>query len=219
MYIDIHVHKRYEGENILLLQNLFPDETDAIVEGRYYSVGLHPWYINEHSLEHEINRVHSAVKSSAVVAIGEIGLDAKIQVPASLQSKAFMMQLDIAGETLKPVIIHCVKAYNELLSIRKNADRKIPWIIHWFNGSRQMAGDLIGKNCYLSFGYALFQENSKAFSAFKTLPHDRIFLETDDVGISIKEVYEKASGLLNITTDKLREQIVKNFEACFGALL
>ena len=219
MYIDIHVHNEYKQEDVLLLLNLFPGDTDKCNDKGFYSVGLHPWYVNENSLNYQVGLVRKAASKPNFIAVGEIGLDKKVDTPIEWQIKAFTDQLAIAEELGKPVIIHCVRAYDQLLSFRKKSNRHIPWIIHWFNASKQMADDLIEKNCYLSFGHMLFNENTKAFRVFKELPVDRIFFETDDAGLSITEIYEKGSECLDISLEDLQNQIIKNFRNCFGDIL
>jgi len=102
-----------------------------------------------------------------------------------------------------------------MLSHRKKSDQKIPWIFHWFNADIQIARELIRKNCYLSFGHMLFNEQSRAFQVFRELPPDRIFFETDDAGYSIQEVYERGSSMLNIQITDLKARIMDNFADCF----
>ena len=219
MYIDIHVHNQYEQENSRLVLNIFPNSIDKLECNGLYSVGLHPWYINEKTYPSEINSVKTASENHNVIAIGEIGLDKNIDVSYLTQVKVFEQQLEIAENSKKPVIIHCVKAYDDIISIRKKSNRSIPWIIHWFNASEQIAGELLKYNCYLSFGIMLFKENSKAFKVFQNMPLNKAFFETDDTGISISEVYEKAVIARNIKLTELNKQIKSNFKSCFGHLI
>ncbi len=219
MYIDIHVHNYYEQENVILVQNLFPEHANSMVKKRYYSIGLHPWHVKDNMWQNDCEVVSRVSTHPNIIAIGETGLDAKVDISFETQVKAFRKQLEIAEECNKPVIIHCVRAYNEILSVRKHSNQNIPWIIHWFNASKQLADDLINKNCYLSFGHTLFKEDSKAFKAFTELPLDKIFFETDDAGISIIQVYEKGASIRKIKIDKLKTQLQKNFNNCFGKLL
>jgi len=151
-----------------------------------------------------------------VLAVGEAGLDKSIDTPLSVQKQAFEQQVEIAENVNKPLIIHCVRAYSEILYYRKNSNQNIPWIFHWFNSSVQTANDLIGKNCYLSFGHMLFNENSKAFKSFLSVPPENIFFETDDAGYSIVEIYNQASLLKKMPVEELKKRICTNFKNCFG---
>ncbi|MFO7658503.1 MAG: TatD family hydrolase [Bacteroidales bacterium] len=219
MFIDIHVHNAYQLEDTLLLVNVFPQDTGNLENDGFYSVGLHPWNVNTSNLSGDIGLVRNAAINPNVIAIGETGLDRKINVPYIDQLKAFEQQLEIAEALKKPVIIHCVKAYDDIISIRKKFSPDIPWIIHWFNASNQIATELIKHNCYLSFGIMLFKENSKAFAVFKNLPDNKMFFETDDAGINITEVYEKASKVKNLKLNQLTTIIKNNFTTCFGNIL
>jgi TatD DNase family protein len=102
-----------------------------------------------------------------------------------------------------------------MLAIRKKSDQSIPWIFHWFNSDESIAYELIRKNCFLSFGHMLFKEKSKAFRAFRKVPEDQLFLETDDAGYSIQEIYSMAASLRNCDLNGLRNQIIHNFDRCF----
>jgi TatD DNase family protein len=181
----------------------------------YCSIGLHPWHVEEDTWEMKVSRVKSAAGNQKVLAVGEIGLDKKTDRPFETQQLAFYAQLAIAESERKPLIIHCVRTYQELLSFRKRSDTSIPWIFHWFNADRQIAEALIRKNCYLSFGHMLFRKESKAFRIFHSVPLDRVFFETDDAGYDIREVYNQAAGLRNMPLADLKSRIMDNFNQCF----
>ncbi len=219
MYIDIHVHKYYQQDNTVLLQNLFPQDADTIDKNGFFSIGLHPWHVNTKKYTSDISIVKAASENSRVIAIGEIGLDKKIDISYIDQLHVFEQQLDIAENLNKPVIIHCVKAYDDILSIRKKSNRSIPWIFHWFNASQQIAEEILKYNGYLSFGIMLFKENSKAFKVFQQMPLNKLFLETDDAGVTILEAYDKAAKTRNISIGALSDQILDNFKTCFGNIL
>jgi TatD DNase family protein len=214
-YLDIHTHSFYQEPETTLVVNVFPDELEKLQTGTYCSVGLHPWHIHESEFEFGVDQVRSSAANPRVIAIGETGLDKVVRIPYNLQRLAFEKQLDIAISAAKPVIIHCVRSYSEMLAYRKKSDQSIPWIFHWFNSDGQTASELIRKNCYLSFGPMLFNEQSRAYRHFNKLPAERIFFETDDAGCSIREVYERAAHIRNIQVEELKAQIMDNFARCF----
>jgi TatD DNase family protein len=215
MKIDIHRHAEDPGTAQRVIRNLFHNQASEIGREGYYSIGLHPWQVKEESLESDIDLVRQAAEKSQVVAIGEAGLDKSISTPFQLQEQAFLAQIDIARAFNKPLIIHCVRAYNEIFSLKLKSLHEKPWVIHWFNASQQMGEQLISKNFYLSFGHMLFNVNSKAYHAFPRLSEDRIFFETDDAGVTIDEVYEQASALRRKVTTSLEKRIEMNFMNCF----
>ncbi len=215
-YIDIHTHTYYQQPNTSLVLNVFPEDLELLYLPALFSIGLHPWHVAGSTWKDQIARVESAVNHDNVIAIGETGLDKTVSIPYDIQCLAFETQLEIAESFRKPVVIHCVRSYSEMLFYRKKSNLSIPWIFHWFNSGEQMAMELIGKNCYLSFGHLLFNMQSKVFQLFKNLPADRIFLETDDAGYSIQEIYIKAATIRNMTPEALAIQIQDNFNCCFN---
>lgn len=212
IYINIHTHKG--SPHKFTLRNLFPKEINLINDEGLFSVGLHPWDVTHADLIKSLQKVKNAAIIKNVIAIGEIGLD-KYRNAFELQSEAFLQQIDIAIHYKKPIVIHCVKAYSELLALLKDKQLKIPVIIHRYSGNRTIADQLIKFGCYLSFGHELFNDRSKVSRVFKTVPEEYIFLETDDSEISIEEVYQKASELRNISIAELQKRIITNFESCF----
>jgi TatD DNase family protein len=215
MFLDIHTHSYYQDNETTLLLNTFPEEEEKLNLPVYLSIGLHPWHIQQNTVDQKMQEVEKSAMNSNVIAIGETGLDKSIKVDYLLQQKVFKNHLLLAEKLRKPVIIHCVRSYSEMLFFRKHSDLSIPWIIHWFNSDIQMANELIRKNCFLSFGHMLFHENSKAFKAFKSVAPNHVFFETDDAGYSIQEVYRQAAILRNIDTHEWQKQIMDNFARCF----
>jgi len=216
MFIDIHRHASDSGTAQQVVRNLFHNQAEEIETGKFYSVGLHPWHVNEQSLYQDLEMVQKVSSHPQIIAIGEIGLDKSIKIPLEIQLEAFLKQIEIAKEVNKPMIIHCVRAYNEVFDLKIKAGHQKSWLIHWFNAGREMGLQLIDKGFYLSFGHMLFQENSKAFKAFQQIPLENIFFETDDAGYNIDEIYGRASQLLSISLPELESGIEKNFINFFG---
>ena len=121
----------------------------------------------------------------------------------------------IAEEQNKPVVIHCVRAWDELMLAHKRLKPSKPWMVHGFRGNRELAAQLISKNMFLSFWFD-FIIRPEAAKLIKSLPAERIFLETDGSGVDIKDIYRKVSTDLEVTVDKLKEIIYKNFIEYFN---
>lgn len=219
MLIDIHRHAKDPGAADFCLQNLFHTQRSEITGGRYFTLGLHPWHVKEESIAEDLAMIREAAEYPQVLAIGESGLDKSNNTPLNVQMEAFEGQVKIAVEVNKPMIIHCVRAYNEVLQMKKKIRHKKPWIIHWFNASAETADQLLKKDFYLSFGHMLFNEQSKAYSAFPHIDISRIFFETDDASYSIAEVYERAVQIKGLKSSELEKQIRNNFQQCFGLKL
>jgi TatD DNase family protein len=214
-YLDIHTHTYYTHPETTILLNVFPGETEKLDLPVFFSVGLHPWHIHETTWPSQVDMVRTAARNPKVLAIGECGFDKTIRIPFALQQEVFLAQLALAESVSKPLIIHCVRSYSEMLALRKKSDQSIPWIFQWFNADEHIARELIRKNCLLSFGHMLFREHSKAFRVFQTLSPDHLFLETDDSGFTVTAIYHQAAFLQNMSVHDLKTRIMANFGRCF----
>lgn len=215
MKIDIHRHASDPGKADRVMQNLFPHDSAELNKPGLFSAGLHPWHISEENLHRDLDSVREMAASKKVLAIGETGLDKACKVSMSLQKWAFYEQARLAADLNKPLIIHCVRAYQEIFDAHQELSTHTPWIIHWFNASAEMGLQLTRHGFYLSFGHMLFNEESKAFQAFRHIPDERIFFETDDSRYSIIEIYERAAAILGKSIRRMEERIEENFKTCF----
>lgn len=214
IFIDIHTHNNNSDLSIV---NLFLQEINSsLPKEKLISSGIHPWHISEINLQNEIEKLFLLAESGEICAIGEIGLDLLTKSSLPEQKKIFEQQLEIAEKFQLPVIIHCVKAFNEIVSIRKKRSNQTSWIIHGFNNNLQIAKELIKHKCFISFGAALLKNNSNASNIIKEIPLQNVFLETDESENKIEEIYNKAAELLNIEVKELQQKIRENFTRCFG---
>ena len=164
-----------------------------------------------------ISQVFSFSDSQILIAIGECGLDRACDSDFVLQREVFIKQIELSEQYHKPLIIHAVRSYPDIISIRKEMKPNQPWIIHGFNGNEHSAEQLLRHDgIYLSLGDVLFKNEKRAELLLDIIPSDRLFLETDVAERSIVEVYEKASLLSGVATDILRKDIFDNFVKIFG---
>lgn len=209
-YFNLHRHSPAKDLEETAVISIFPRQT--VPEKCLYSVGLHPWHVSENTLEKDICLVGEKGKNA--VAIGECGLDRVCDVPFELQLKAFRAQIKIAATLEKPLIIHCVRAYPELISEKKSHRNSITCIVHGFRGSPETASQLVKHGFFLSFGEALLKDN-RLGKILASVPEDRFFLETDESSIGIREIYGKAASLRNIDIESLTLQQRENALSLF----
>lgn len=218
-YIDLHTHRPVSGDaDVWQLVNLMAGSNPP-EELRYFSLGIHPWQLlhaKETSLEFAMIRQLSL---PGLMAIGEAGLDKLIAKPFGEQVPVFMMQADLAAAMGLPLIVHAVKAYTEIMELRKEIADPSPWIIHGFNGHPQMAKQLVQQGFYLSFGHALTTPGSKASAAIKEVPPDSVFLETDESGLAIREIYHRVSSITGMNQTEWRNTIGANFQKVFRTVM
>ena len=153
----------------------------------YPALGLHPLYIAEHDIGN-LDELEQQLEKTHVVAIGEIGLDYFIKdLDRPMQLKLLDAQFSIASRFGLPVILHCRKAYDDL--IRLLAIHKLHGgIAHAFNGSIQHAYKLIDMGFKLGFGGMLtFERSSKLRKLARELPLSSIVLETDSPDMTVAQ--------------------------------
>jgi TatD DNase family protein len=211
-FVNLHTHKLSNDENYLEVVNQYPWEFDVNIS--QYSIGIHPWYINKERIELDLKKITEKLYLSECLALGECGLDKRIDISLEFQIEVFKKQLEIVQKTSKPIILHCVAAYQEVIAIKKEMNIKNPMIIHGFSKNEKVAKSLLDNGFYLSFGKYLLR-NPDLEIVFKNIPKDRFFLETDTIEESLEEVYKKASEIKNIEMEELKRIVWKNFQAVF----
>jgi len=216
-YINIHKHGPIQSDDELAIRNILAHEIPEDFEelNGPFSVGIHPWHIDTSDLDEQLALVEKTSNLENVIAIGEIGLDRLTDASLELQKEVFIRQLKIAAKAHKPVIIHCVKAHSEIISIIKKTIYQGKVIFHGFNQNKQIAEQLLKNGFYLSFGQALLNEKSNASKLFDEIPNDRFFLETDESEIGIENIYNKAASIKKSGLDDLKKIVSDNFADCF----
>ncbi len=210
MYINIHTHYKSNEKNHVTVYNKNISEEN--IDNSYFSSGIHPWFIHQNNLSENLTLLKQDLSKKKCIALGECGLDKIIKTDFNLQKDVFKQQLKLNKTHNKPVIIHCVKAYQELIEIKK--EYHFTYILHGFNKNQQTAQMLLDNGFYLSFGKHLTEKESLQ-QVFLNTPVNRIFLETDNTTISIENIYKKASEIKKIPLESLLLAIEKNFETIF----
>ena len=211
-YFNLHTHKATNQTNILELVNQYPQEFDATIP--YYSIGIHPWFIVEERIEADLVIIESKLQEASCLAVGECGLDKRIEIPMELQEMVFERQLLLAQQYNKPVVIHCVAAFQELITIKKKLNISVPMLIHGFSKNAQIAKQLVDNGFYISFGKYLLL-NKELEAVFTSVPNNRFFLETDTTDEGIEAVYELAAKYKGISVNEIQEIVNSNFNEVF----
>ena len=169
-------------------------------------MGIHPWDITA-DWEQEFTRIKQYADRDNVTAIGECGIDKlKSPSPLTLQQEIFKAHAILAEEVKKPLIIHCVKGFDELIALHKSIIPQQAWIIHGFRGKPQQAEQLMKAGFYLSFGDKFNEESLKA------TPIERMFIESDESNIGIHEIYRTIAHAKGCSVEELASLMTKNAE-------
>lgn len=187
-YIDIHTHH----------------PTDLHIEPQ--AVGIHPWMAEK--------EVFDEVIFNNAVAVGEIGLDFACDVSRDTQERVFRAQLEQAEKRNLPVVLHCVRAFEPMMKILAQY-RLRAVIFHGFIGSAQQAKRATDADYYLSFGPNAFR-SPKTIAALQSLSENRLFVETDDSGEAIENVYLQIADARGISVEKLKEITNENYNKIFN---
>jgi TatD DNase family protein len=211
-FFNLHTHKFTNNPNTLELVNQYPWAFDDTIP--QYSIGIHPWYIDENRLATDLATIETKLQLPECLALGECGLDKRIEIPMALQIAVFEQQIALAEQYQKPLVLHLVAAFDELIEIKKRLNISVPVIIHGFSKNEQMAKQLLDYGFYLSFGKYLLR-NPELQYVFQSVSNDRFFLETDTIEETLEEVYILAAKYKNITLESLQKQIENNFSLVF----
>jgi TatD DNase family protein len=148
-------------------------------DGVYAIVGWHPNYTSAYSPQ-GLKRIEELLQHPKAVAIGEIGLDFHWQYATrEEQDRALFDQLDLAASTGKPVVFHCRDAYPALLEILEKRTI-LPYLFHCFAGNVEEARRAQAMDCTFGVdGPITYKKSFESREIIKTLPRDRIVIETD----------------------------------------
>lgn len=173
---DVHTHNP-KADTTCSVRNLTMDELPAWLEGNaqgYFSAGIHPW---DAHLTPPFDLIASAANDPRLWAIGECGLDKNATADMKRQMALFEPQIELALTHDKHLIIHCVKAWDELIRLYQKhhkKNEKCMWIIHGFRGNSQLATQLLKLGFKLSINYKRKNE------LLQKLPAVDYFFETDE---------------------------------------
>ena len=201
---DIHTHRYGSGIETTILNST------SYISGRYISVGLHPWDIDG-EWKGRLHEIAKAADAENVAAIGECGFD-KIKSPADIatQTDIFILQAELAEKVAKPLLIHCVKGFDELIAACRSIKPKQPWIIHGFRGNSHQAAQLIKCGFYLSLG-----ERFNADTA-RSIPDERLFIESDESEKEIAVIYREIATARGCSIEELDDIVTSNIGKVFN---
>lgn len=183
MIKDIHTHRTDAREAVISVN---PWEF-APVEGLCYSVGIHPWQAAR-AVEADFDRLAECATSGNVLMIGECGIDKLRGGDLSMQTGVLKRHIALSEQVGKPLVLHCVRASNELCRLRRLLRPSMPWIVHGFRGNARVASQLLDAGFYLSYGERFNPE------ALAITPADRLLAETDESLLPIDEIHRRLAA-------------------------
>lgn len=171
---DVHTHRPYSGGII----NIEPGEP---LPAGPFSCGIHPWHAAG-ATEDDYRTLEQTLSSPNAVAVGETGIDLMRGAEAAIQREAFRRHIDISERVRKPLIVHSVKSWQEIIRIRKECRATLPWVFHGFRLKPDIALRLVASGIIPSFGERFNPDSFKA-----VYPHN-FLLETDESRLDTTQI-------------------------------
>ncbi|MFZ4558831.1 MAG: TatD family hydrolase [Saprospiraceae bacterium] len=211
LLVDLHTHAWPTPDAERLVFHSFHQKESGLAQYALpFSAGLHPWFLEPAHMEPQWAWLDVALSLPNLRMVGEIGLD-RLRGPALDIQVACLEKVLLKAEALgKPALFHCVRAYEELNRLVSHPPRRIPLILHGFTGGLNKLKGLLPYPYYFSFGAAILRDGHPVLEAFQAVPIGRLFLETDDSGRDIADLYDRAAQLRRLSLSELEIQIWEN---------
>lgn len=199
--LDFHTHR--------------PDAVDALISvdprrfdvcpGLWYSVGYHPWDSVSSLTDDDYALLERCANHRQVLAIGETGMDRLRGGDLAFQATAFARHLQLAHRLDKPVVVHCVRAAQDILEVRHRLGLDdVTLAIHGMRSNSHVARTLLDAGCYLSFGEHFNEE------ALLATPLDRLLVETDESPTNIYDIIAEVARCKGLSSQQIIEQVDAN---------
>ena len=187
------------------------DPASPVPDNACFSAGIHPWDAGKY----ELGAFAPLFGSPRCLAVGECGLDRTSDAALPLQMKVFEAQIAESERLGKPLMIHCVRCFPELLHLKVSLPADAPvWVIHGFRGTKRKAFDLLDAGCVLSFGAGLLRDAGN-MDYFADIPLDRILVETDESPELFDRILAEAASMHLLSPSGFAAAVRSNFERIF----
>ncbi len=240
MLFDAHLHlgelspeeRRLPGAALSSVHAADDPSVNAREPGVLLSYGIHPLWIDGEGRSLEVLGAFAA--DGTIAAVGECGFDfyhGRDAVKATRQREVFLAQCAVAERCCLPLVVHVRRGMAELFAETDRLKRLPAVIFHCYPGTAEEGRAFLtrGVNAYFSFGTPLLKRYRGAIAAFRTLPHERLLLETDapfqplrgrerTLPADLVAIYEEGAALLGISREELEERLWRTAETIFPVL-
>jgi len=186
---DVHSHNLQFVNGVFCIQQLsIKDQRPHFP----FSISIHPWYIDNGDC---VKDIEPFVSNTNCIAIGETGLD-KLYPNMGKQRAVFVEHILLAKKYKKPLIIHCVRAFEECMALLQEHKFTHGVLFHGFNKHENLAKQIIKKGYYISIGSFFLKENPNFERFLIETDFYNILFETDNNSeIEIQDLYSKAKHI------------------------
>lgn len=211
-FVDIHTHISSGNDQIIAVQSLFLQEVNSLVASPF-TAGIHPWHATKANPEKVRGMLENLEVQPQLVAIGETGLDKPCGLDYTTQKKIFELHIEFAEKNHKPLIIHSVKSWDDMVGYLKKV--KVPFVLHGYTAGVELTKHIISLHGNFSLGKSILSATPDKRMAIREIPIGSLFMETDGATVTIEEIYSEVAKNRDIPLDDLKSQIYKNFRFLF----
>jgi TatD DNase family protein len=165
-------------------------------DGVYAALGIHPHEAGG-AQSGDLVELRRLLAHPSAVAVGEAGLDHyRDYAPRERQLHFFRLQVELAEELAKPIVVHTRAADEETVAVLDGA--RTPVVLHCFSSVRLLEPAL-ERGWYISFaGNATFPRATELRWAAAQVPGDRILVETDSPYLAPQPVRGRTNEPVNV---------------------
>lgn len=214
--LDIHTHGPAPRPGAVVSCSPFLLPAEGEFPGQLFSVGIHPWELPalaDSELEDGLELMRGQLSRPDVAAAGECGLDLLRGGPLFRQMNWFLRQAELAGECGRPMVVHCVKAWQQVAEIRRQAGRDRPWALHGFRAKPSVAAMLAGFGFWFSFGERF---NAETLGWVLSNCPDRVLAETDESRLPIQAILASMAAAAGVAASDLERMVLENTRRFLG---
>ena len=208
MFCDIHTHNTFPHVPSLIDVSERVDLRFDIPSGNFVSYGIHPRFPSD--WERRLQVLESLAADGNIDAVGECGMDVFSDEDPQMQYRIFVSQLTTAQKYRLPVVVHCVRLYQEVIRALKSTGFLFPLILHGYNGNQQTTLQL---KKYDNVFFSIAKPPAgKLATAIRCLSADKILIESDTAaGADYAGIVESVAGILNMNSSELESAVWDNF--------
>ncbi|NLE65408.1 MAG: TatD family hydrolase [Elusimicrobia bacterium] len=185
-------------------------------------LGIHPWFSDSVS-DQDWEALERHLSSSSRIFCGEMGLDkSRKNIGMDVQKEVFVRQIRLAKKYDRPFAVHCVRAWSDVIPLIREHASGVRFLMHCFQGSREIAEEVLGMGGFLSLSVRDFLKGEAGFrDLVRGVPLEKVLIETDfpyqvkpgspgDYGESLRRGYEVLAGWRGLSFEDTLAEIIKN---------
>jgi len=196
------------------------------------TVGIHP-HEAEQEPDVDVSKLTDLAKHPKVVGIGEAGLDYFYdKSPRERQQQVFATHIEASRVSGLPIVVHSRDADEDTVRLLQEGARKggLTGVIHCFTSTQYLADAALEMGFYISLsGIVTFKSAGALRDVAKSIPHDRLLVETDSPYLApipmrgkrnepafVRHTAAFVADFLGLSLSDLAQKTTANFDRLFA---